>query len=183
MMPLTKLNSARNDLATLLPRIALRSEIAFEHLVADTKDALFSVVKTIIRDDELARVALIETYRCVWREAAKVDLRYTDPRKWLISVARRTALTIASVNAATSSRQGLPIDSPTELPIVLTADYLRLHKRMEQMSKGQGAALRLSYLYGVSYAQLARATGHCAKSVRVWIREGLSSVRETKRRG
>lgn len=181
-MPLTKLNFTRNDLATLLQKTSQRSEVAFEQLVSDTKDALYSVSMTILRDDELARIAVLETYRCVWREAPKIDVRYTDPRKWLISVARRTSLTLASVNAATSNRLDLPIEERSALPIVLTAEYLRLHKRMEQMSKGQGSALRLSYLYGVTYQQLARATGQSVESIRAWVREGLRSVREDKKR-
>ena len=181
-MPLSKVTQPCNNLHSLLVKTGRHSEVAFEELIELTKDRLYGIVWTILQDRKLATAALLETYRTVWQDAPNVDERFTDPRIWLSAVARRSALTLQGVNAETANR--MPDLSPDSniLPVVLTSDYIKLHKAMSNMSKGQGATIRLSYLYGITYEQLAKATHHNSASLRSWLREGLSTLREIKRR-
>ena len=171
------------NLVPLLNGVSHGNEDSFKRLVEDTSDSLYSVTLTILRDTRLARAALIETYRCVWREVAFVDFTLTKPSVWLISIARRTALTTLAVNAETSIGEPVPNERPLQqLPQIWNAESLQLHDTLNRLPPGQAEIVRNCYLYGVNYSHLCHLTGESTAAIRDWLRAGIRTLKDVKRR-
>lgn len=137
-MPVADMARTTNKLQTLIRATAHKNETAFEQLVLLTANTIYNVNVTILTDPKLARVALLQTYRCLWTEVQNLDVERTNLHQWMISIARRVSLTILSVNARASNQPLRDFDESSRMPLVLTADYLKLHRSLEQLPEGQG---------------------------------------------
>lgn len=182
-MPVADMARTTNKLQALIRATASKNETAFEQLVLLTANTIYNVNVTILTDPKLARVALLQTYRCLWAEAPNLDVERTNLHQWMIAIARRVSLTVLSVNARASNQPICDFDESSRMPMVLTEDYLKLHKCLEQLPEGQGALIRCVYLHGFHYKFLARATGQSVEAIRAWMRAGLHLLKEGGLRG
>src|SRR6266487_2798771 len=80
------------DLAALLPRVALGDRAAFERVYRATCAHLLGVAFRILNSRERAEEVLQEAFMNVWHSAGGFDASVAAPMTWLINIVRNKAI-------------------------------------------------------------------------------------------
>src|SRR5205809_3879810 len=80
------------DLAALLPRVALGDRAAFEQVYRATCAHLLGVAFRILNSRERAEEVLQEAFMNVWHSAGGFDASVAGPMTWLINIVRNKAI-------------------------------------------------------------------------------------------
>src|SRR5258708_32528546 len=83
---------SNEDLAALLPRVALRDRAAFERVYRATCAHLLGVAFRILNSRERAEEVLQEAFMNVWHSAGGFDASVAGPMTWLINIVRNKAI-------------------------------------------------------------------------------------------
>src|SRR5260221_7607591 len=83
---------SNEDLAALLPRVALGDRAAFERVYRATCAHLLGVAFRILKSRERAEEVLQEAFMNVWHSAGGFDASVAGPMTWLINVVRNKAI-------------------------------------------------------------------------------------------
>ena len=101
--------STNDELASLLGRIALRDQRAFELLYRATSAHLLGVAYAVMRDRERAEDVLQEAFVNVWHGAAGFRSSVATPMTWLINIVRNKAIDRIRVGQA-ERNSSVPLD-------------------------------------------------------------------------
>src|SRR5258708_23352480 len=80
------------DLAALLPRVALADRAAFEQVYRATCAHLLGVAFRILNNKERAEEVLQEAFMNVWHGAGGFNASVAGPMTWLINIVRNKAI-------------------------------------------------------------------------------------------
>src|SRR5207247_10139621 len=80
------------DLAALLPRVALGDRAAFERVYHATCAHLLGVAFRILNNRERAEEVLQEAFMNVWHSAGGFDASVAGPMTWLMNIVRNKAI-------------------------------------------------------------------------------------------
>src|SRR5258706_172254 len=83
---------SNEDLAALLPRVALGDRAAFERVYRATCAHLLGVAFRILNSRERAEEVLQEAFMNVWHSAGGFDASVAGPMTWLINIVRNKAI-------------------------------------------------------------------------------------------
>jgi RNA polymerase sigma-70 factor, ECF subfamily len=166
----------------LLRRIASGERAAFSALYDATSGKLFAVCLNILRNRAEAEEALQETYVKVWRRAGSFDAERASAMSWLIAIARNAAIDIArkrkGVAVDLEAAAELEDDAPSpEAEAHASGEARRLHDCLGGLEGDQALFIRRAYIGGLSYSQVAEATGKPLGTVKSLIRRGLQKLR------
>ena len=177
----------RDEIETMLARIALGDRAAFAALYDATSAKLLGICLRVLQDRAQAEDALQDVYVRIWHKADLYKANGLSPMTWLITVARNLAIDRLRArrsrgHGATSdddavARLADPAPGP-EARAIAGSQAARLNACLEALPEGRGAMLRRVYLDGASYATLAGETGVNINTIRTWLRRGLIAVKE-----
>jgi RNA polymerase sigma-70 factor (ECF subfamily) len=83
---------ANQKLVQLIDACMLGDKSAFETLYKETSPQLYAVLRWMLKSDALAEEALQESYVKIWNKTADYDSEKSQPRTWLVSIARYHAI-------------------------------------------------------------------------------------------
>lgn len=174
----------RQEIETLIERVALNDRAAFDQLYDATSAKLFGVCLRVLHNRAAAEDAMQDTFIKIWRNATRYRVNGLSPMTWLITIARNTA--IDRLRATRSGHQD--IDTPglelaasgpsPEQSAVAASEAQRLVGCLDDLEEDRGAAVRGAYLDGRSYAELAEQFSVPLNTMRTWLRRGLIALRE-----
>src|SRR2546430_12512602 len=95
---------SNEDLAALLPRVALGDRAAFERVYRASCAHLLGVAFRILNSRERAEEVLQEAFMNVWHSAGGFDASVASPMTWLIT----SSATRRSTRCARAGRSALP---------------------------------------------------------------------------
>uniref|UniRef100_UPI0033428D7E sigma-70 family RNA polymerase sigma factor n=1 Tax=Castellaniella defragrans TaxID=75697 RepID=UPI0033428D7E len=112
-----------------------------------------------------------ETFVLIWRNAAGYSPAIGTARAWIYSILRYRALARLHQGAAP------PLDSARPLPEpAATRTPTRLTQALGQLPADARDALRLAYLHGLDYTQIATHLGQPEAAVRDTLRQALTRL-------
>lgn len=175
-------------LSTLLGRVALADQRAFEEVYRLTGAHLYSVVLRIVRDRSIAEEILQEAYVNVWHHAGTYDAARSQPFTWLTSIVRNRALdlkrrrdidTIAFDSGDDDTPDiEYPSDGPTPVEMLMSAaDSRSVRDCVETLEGGSKQAIALAFFHGLSHGELAAHLHEPLGTVKSWVRRGLEKLR------
>lgn len=172
-----------DELGELIARTALGDRRAFSRLYDRTSAKLFGVCLRILRDRMQAEDALQEIYVKVWRNASRFQTGRASPMTWLISIARNRSIDMLRARASRAEEVGEVPDLADERPdperAALSNDtQARIGACLEELKPERADALRLAYVEGYGYRELAERHSVPLNTMKTWIRRGLQSLRE-----
>ncbi len=101
------------DLAALLPRVALGDRAAFEQVYRAACAHLLGVAFRILNSRERAEEVLQEAFMNVWHSAGGFDASVAGPMTWLINIVRNKAIDALrsgkTERASTAEALGAPL--------------------------------------------------------------------------
>jgi RNA polymerase sigma factor (sigma-70 family) len=180
-----------SELIDLLASIKLGDQPAFCDFYRRTKGFVFAILLGMCRQRAQAEDLLQEVYLSVWRRAGSFDAARGKPMHWLTQIARN-----AAIDSLRKQRRELPIvwasaedsdenvfDSmPSPLPgpleqLIESRQLTELQRQLDGLSERQGQSLRLAFVDGLSYPEIADHLKQPLATVKSWIRRGLMSIR------
>ena len=172
-----------DDLATLIARTALRDRVAFSVLYQKTSAKLFGVCLRILYDRGDAEEALQEVYVKVWRDADRFAIGKGSPISWLIAIARNHAIDVLRARKPVSRDIEEVLDIADASPDPETvAVKLGERKRMDdcfgELAPDRAQAVRMAYIEGYGYRELATRFDVPLNTMRTWLRRSLIKLKE-----
>ena len=160
---------------------------AFPALVRTFQDGLFSGLLRLVGNradaEDLAQETFTRAYRSL-RDFQPDRIRALRLRGWLWTI----ALNLTRNRARTASRKPPPLELTVPLEPAVTApgpeDSALLaesenewHRRLAMLGPSQRTAVVLRHIVGLSYDEVAEATGRPAGSVKADVHRGLAKLR------
>ncbi|WP_283132331.1 RNA polymerase sigma factor [Enterovibrio norvegicus] len=171
----------KQQLTSLLSRIALRDREAFEALYALTNARLFTLVKSIVKDDQLAADLLQEGFLKLWFTSRRHPVEH--PWAWLCQIMRNLAIDELrqrrrrQLNDADSTflsqettEDGTPSSDNTKAP-------QRLDLCLEALPYDKRNAIVLAYQHGMTHQEIVEHINSPLGTVKSWIRRGLQELK------
>ncbi|MGR3323418.1 MAG: sigma-70 family RNA polymerase sigma factor [Pseudooceanicola sp.] len=175
--------SSREEIEALIARCALRDRDAFGALYTATSAKLFGICLRVLNSRAEAEDALQEVYVKVWRNASKYSAGTYSPMTWLITIARNHA--IDRLRARRSGAAGMdeadavPDSAPgPEALAIADSERGRLVACLAELDGDRARAVRLAYLHGETYADLAARFEVPLNTMRTWLRRSLMKLKE-----
>lgn len=174
---------ASRRLDELLVQVATGDRQAFESVYQLASGRLFAICLHVLRDRGDAEDVLQDAFVTVWHKAAQFDRAKASAMTWLSMLARNRA--IDRLRAAPpralddlSVAEEIPDFAPQPAQAAEHAtDRERLDECLETLEPRRRSLIRLAFLDGASYEELARRIGAPLGSVKSWIRRGLGQLR------
>ncbi|MDF1854361.1 sigma-70 family RNA polymerase sigma factor [Pseudooceanicola sp.] len=175
--------TTRDEIDALIARTALGDRAAFAALYQATSAKLFGICLRVLNSTAEAEDAVQEVYVKVWRNADRYQAGGYSPMTWLITIARNHA--IDRIRARRKSADGL--DEAKDLPdaapgpealAVASDEAARLYACLAELPEDRCDAVRLAYLQGETYADLATRFDVPLNTMRTWLRRSLLKLRE-----
>ncbi len=179
---IVKARSARIE--ALLLGSARGGQKDFKMLVEDCSATIHGVLVAMLRDREQARDALQVVFVRIWQRATTYDPARGTAEGWMIGIARNHAIDLLRVRKRRAETQ--PEDHHDLADTALTAerrlivrdDVRKMLDCLDKMEPKKAGAVRMAYLQGLSYADLADRTGIPLNTVRTWLRRGLAALKD-----
>jgi RNA polymerase sigma-70 factor (ECF subfamily) len=175
------------DLAALLPRVALSDRAAFERVYRATCAHLLGVAFRILNNRERAEEVLQEAFVNVWHSAGGYNASVAGPMTWLINVVRNKAIDAlrsgkterASTSSLDEEAMAVAADEARQPQALLDESLtrLRINGCMGELAASQRQALALAYYRGMVHTEIAEALRVPLGTAKAWVRRGLDKLR------
>ena len=185
---LTTPDDARDEIAGLVLRVALRDRAAFDRLYDATSAKLFGTCLRVLKNRPEAEEAVQEVFVKIWLRADRFSVTGQSPMSWLIAVARHHAIDRLRARreaAANIDDAGLEVRDPTpgpEAQAMAAGERRQLDGCLGELEADRADAVRSAYLEGDSYADLAARHGVPLNTMRTWLRRSLMRLKECLQR-
>ncbi len=174
--------AADPQLAPLLARCGRGDRAAFRRLYELQAPRLHGVALRITRQASLAADAVQEAFLQVWQNAARYDPARGTAEAWLLTLVRYRALDLARRHGREQPGLALPEAadlSPDALAqLVSHADARALRACLEQLEEERRRLIVMSFIGGLTHAELAERLATPLGTVKSWIRRGLAALRD-----
>ncbi len=175
-----------DQLDELMQRAGSGDEASFRRFYDATAPAVLAFLMRMLRDRFLAEDVLQETMVIAWNKAAAFDPSLAAAKTWITTIARRRALDVIRSRSRDAEVIG---DGARDIRAVLgqesggsaetesgqTAE--RLVYCMGQLNAEAAACIRLAYLDGLTFREIAERIEHSLGTVKSWIRRGLGKLK------
>jgi RNA polymerase sigma-70 factor (ECF subfamily) len=184
-MPLERAhpNDPARDVA-LLRRIRERDQGALSELYDRHATFVYSLVRSIVRDEGDAEDVVQDVFFRVWERVDAFDPARGSPAAWLTTMTRRLAIdrtrsrsyrarnreTSIEAVAAVASRAG-------KESVTMSAEANEVLAALEKLEPAYRDVIRLSYYEGLSHSGIASKLGTPLGTVKSRLREGVTQLR------
>ncbi len=157
--------------------------IAFEYLYNNYKGALFTVIKQIIAESEIAEDVLQDAFITAWKNIDKYDPTKGRLFTWLFNVTRNCAInTTRSKNYKSQQRN----DSLDDYVInrgergesSFQVNHIGLRKQVHSLRVDYKNVLELSYFKGYTHEEIAKILNIPSGTVKTRLRNALIELRK-----
>ncbi len=177
-----------NELDTLMLRAGARDEAAFRHFYELTAPALLSFLLRMLKDRFHAEDVLQDTMVIAWNKASEFDPALASAKTWITTIARRRALDLLrsrkrrdtvlhddaeGIRDVFGLNQTLSAAAPES-----NVTVRRLAVCFDRLNQDAAACIRLAYLDGLTFAEIAASVDRSLGTVKSWVRRGMAKLQE-----
>ncbi len=174
----------REDIEALIAKCALGDRAAFEALYAATSAKLFGICLRVLNNRAEAEDALQEAYVKIWRNADRYQAGGYSPMTWLITIARNHSIDRlrsrrVQATGGMDEADAIPDSGPgPEALVIADSERGQLVGCLAELPQDRAQAIRLAYLHGETYADLAVRFDVPLNTMRTWLRRSLQKLKE-----
>ena len=171
------------ELEHLLAQVALGSRAAFRQLYVQVSPKLFGVCLRILKDQQEAEDTLQEVFVKIWHNADRYTPQVASPLAWMNAVTRNLAIDMLRKRKPgggdLDAAERIVDDRPgPEAAAVMRAEGRRIEACLAELDPDKARAVRLAYVEGESYLELAERFDLPLNTMRSWLRRSLIKLRE-----
>lgn len=177
------MNADIAELQDLLARVALRDRTAFQQLYDLASPKLFGICLRILKDQQEAEDVLQEVFVKIWHNADRYAAHVASPLAWMNAVTRNLAIDTLRKRKPGGGdldmAQQVADDRPSpEDDAVMRSEGRRIDACLAELPPQHASAVRLAYVQGESYLDLAEHFNVPLNTMRSWLRRSLIALRE-----
>lgn len=169
---------SETELVSLLKQ---RQRTAFDYLYDNYSAALYSVVLSILANNELSQDTLQEVFIKIWRQIEQYDAAKARLFTWMVNIARN-----ASIDTLRSKgyRQGKENRELTEAVYdyagssAIKVENIGLRKIVQKLKPEHKVLLELSYFQGFTQDEISKMLDIPLGTVKTRMRSALIQLRE-----
>ena len=177
-----------NELDVLMLRASERDEGAFRRLYDLTAPALLAFLLRMLKDRFQAEDVLQDTMVIAWNKARDFDPAVASAKTWITTIARRRALDLLRSRKrrddvlhrdADGIREVFGLDQPSAsaAPESSVTEH-RLASCFDKLNRDAASSIRLAYLDGLTFAEIAAHIDRSLSTVKSWVRRGMAKLQE-----
>jgi len=175
------MDTTATDDAALTAALARDLDGAFESLVLAHQDRLFTIAWRIGGDrhdaEELVQDCFIRAYRALGTYPA-ARIRELRLRGWLTTILLNAGRNRARIHRVPTTELAFePGAEPASDPLARRDERETWARLLAALSPAQRAAVVLRHVDGLSYAEIAEATGRPEGTVKAHVHRGLAALR------
>lgn len=178
----------KTDINLLMKQTAEGNQASFRLLYDRLAPVILAVLMKMLADRHLAEDILQETMMQTWRKAVTFDASKASASTWIITIARNRALDLLRkrgrfVQIVEDSdyqiKQTLhPDHGSIKADLVSATTHSRLNRCLDKLNVDPAACIRLAYVNGFSFGEIASFRDNSINSVKSWVRRGLEKLGE-----
>jgi RNA polymerase sigma-70 factor (ECF subfamily) len=167
----------------LLRRIRERDEAALSEFYDRHATFVYSLARSVVRDDGDAEDITQEVFFRVWERADAFDPSRGSPAAWLTTLTRRLAIDKTRSRSFRARGREAPLEavvgsaSSAGNDALMSAEANEVLAALEQLEPAQREVIRLSYYEGLSHSNIATKLGTPLGTVKSRLREGVTQLR------
>ena len=178
----------RDEIQTLLSRVALRDAVALESLYRKATARLLAVASRVVQDRALAEDVLQEVFLTVWNQSAQRAPGQSLTLAWLCVVTRNRAIDMlrrkkpeqplvwhddmAKRKCMTSGRRSSPLDQ-----LLAHEDGQRLGHCLGALEQEPRQAVMMAFFEGLTHPEIAERMRRPLGTVKAWTRRSLMRLK------
>lgn len=176
-------NTENTDDQKLLGNIANGCRKSFASFYEKNANLVFGVLMRILRDRIEAEEIMQEVFVRVWTKASRFDPALASERTWLIALTRNAAIDRLRSGKRRPPTEEIDPETVSDAPTPENAAWNSqiasgLDHCLSQLDPSKASYVRLAYLEGWSYEELARASGTPVNTMKTWLRRSLLRLRD-----
>lgn len=170
--------------AALLHRMRDRDQGALSELYDAYADFVYSLARSIVRDDGDAEDITQDVFFRVWERAGTFDPSRGSPAAWITTMTRRLAIDKTRSRSFKARGREASIDALPSAAAVdgnaaaLSAEANQVLAVLQQLDEPYRQVIRLSYYEGLSHSGIAERLGTPLGTVKSRLREGVAQLRK-----
>ncbi len=186
-MAKTRAESGQSDSArdvALLRRIRERDEGALSEFYDRHASFVYSLTRSVLRDDGDAEDVVQDVFFRVWERADAFDPARGSPAAWLTTMTRRLAIDRTRSRSFRARGREAPLEvvaasasSSGADAVAVSAEANEVLAALEQLEPAYREVIRLSYYEGLSHSRIASRLGTPLGTVKSRLREGVTQLR------
>jgi RNA polymerase sigma factor (sigma-70 family) len=168
---------SENELVDLLKS---GSKQAFDYLYEKYSGAIYSVILSIVADQEYANDVLQETFVKIWKQSASYDANKGRLYTWMIQIARNSALDLVRTKKFQVSKQNreLPEAVYEQGVAGINPDSIGLRSVVGKMKQEHRELIELSYFQGFTQEEISEKLNLPLGTVKTRLRAALIQLRK-----
>jgi RNA polymerase sigma-70 factor (ECF subfamily) len=144
---------------------------------------MIGVAQRIVRRRALAEEVVHDSFVQIWRRASSFDAARGAGRTWIYAIVRHRAISILRDERRLElDVDGDPttetVEEGTDDVVSKLSDASSLRHCLERLEERVRKLIVLTYVHGLSHAELAAREGVPLGTVKSWIRRGALALRE-----
>lgn len=170
----------------LLSEVASGNQVAFKKLYDFSYSRLFAVALNLLKHPDRAEEAVQESYIKIWHNAAEYHAERGAVMTWMTSILRYRCLDALRSQKIRDERHQTTFDSDS-VDVIEILKYSDAEPTMnsqkqafdhcwKQLDNTEKQTIALSYLHGLSHADIVRQIDAPLGSVKSWIRRGIKRL-------
>jgi len=170
--------------AALLRRVRDRDQTALSELYDAYASFVYSLARSVVRDDGDAEDITQEVFFRVWERAGTFDPSRGSPAAWITTMTRRLAIDKTRSRTFKARGREASIDVlPSVASVdggaaVLSAEANQVLEALNRLDEQYREVIRLSYYEGLSHSGIASRLGTPLGTVKSRLREGVVQLRK-----
>lgn len=172
-----------NELDALMIRASRGDETAFRRFYDLAAPALLAFLLRMLKDRFHAEDVLQDAMVIAWNKSAEFDPERAAAKTWITTIARRRALDLvrggkrrdnvlrdhaAGIRDVFGQAQSITADTPES-----SVTEHRLAFCFGKLSQDAAVCIKLAYLDGLTFAEIAARIDRSLGTVKSWVRRGL----------
>ncbi|MBF4286035.1 sigma-70 family RNA polymerase sigma factor [Vibrio anguillarum] len=162
----------KQQIGLLLSRVALRDHQAFEALYQLTSTRLYTIIYSVVKDEQIAADLLQEGFIKIWYNDHYCPIDY--PWAWLCQSVRNLAID-AVRKRRRESEQTDELQHEPEITCIATDQ--RLNRCLQTLPEEKRNAIVLAYQHGMSHYEIVQHVKTPLGTIKSWIRRGLQELK------
>ena len=168
------MSTDKHQIGLLLSKTALRDREAFEALYRLTSARLYTLIRSVVKDDQIAADLLQEGFIKLWYNDHHYPVDY--PWAWLCQSMRNLAID----EVRKQNRRG---ETLLEKPLTEVgsdgepASEQGLERCVQLLAEEKRNAIVLAYQHGMSHQEIVQHIKRPPGTVKSWIRRGLQELK------
>jgi RNA polymerase sigma-70 factor (ECF subfamily) len=170
--------------AALIYRMRDRDETALSQLYDVYANFVYSLARSVVRDDGDAEDITQEVFFRIWERADTFDPARGSAAAWITTMTRRLAIDKTRSRTFKSRGREAPIDALAPVAgsddnaAVVSAEANEVLAALQKLDEPYREVIRLSYYEGLSHSNIASRTNTPLGTVKSRLRDGVVQLRK-----